>query len=78
VTQNLIQLDPVDYKEISQKYQTWMTGNSKVEPLEPKNPVKNLTMDQYKLVFCKVHKQQLAQPIYKLFTCLFSLPTSFR
>jgi hypothetical protein len=57
----LIQSNLVDYKKITQKYRMWMTGNSKAEPLQPKNPVQNSTMDQYKEVIHKVHKQQSAQ-----------------
>jgi hypothetical protein len=40
-----------------------MTGNSNAEPPEPDNPVQNSTMDQYKAVFRKVHKQQSAQRV---------------
>jgi hypothetical protein len=55
--------DPADYEEITEKYQTWMLGNSNAEPPEPNNPVQNSTMDQYKAVFRKVHKQQSAQRV---------------
>jgi hypothetical protein len=63
VTQNSIRFDLADYNKITQKYQTWMTGNSNAEPLEPENPIQNSTMDQYKAVFRKVHKQQSAQRV---------------
>jgi hypothetical protein len=63
VTQNSIRFNLADYNEITQKYQTWMTGNSNAEPPEPKNPIQNSTMDQYKAVFRKVHKQQSAQRV---------------
>ena len=63
VTQNSIRFDLADYNEMTQKYQTWMTGNSNAEPPEPDNPVQNSTMDQYKAVFRKVHKQQSAQRV---------------
>jgi hypothetical protein len=63
VTQNLIRFDLVEYNKITPKYQTWMMGNSNAEPLEPDNPVQNSTMDQYKAVFRKVHKQQSAQRV---------------
>jgi hypothetical protein len=48
---------------MTQKYQTWMRGNSNIEPPEPNNPVQNSTMDQYKVVFCKVNKQKSAQGV---------------
>jgi hypothetical protein len=57
------EFDLADYNEITQKYQTWMTGNSNAKPPEPDNPVQNSTMDQYTAVFCKVHKQQSAQHV---------------
>jgi hypothetical protein len=57
VTENSIRFDPVDYNLITTKYQTWMLGNSNVEPAKPALPVQNSTMDQYKAVFRKLHKQ---------------------
>jgi hypothetical protein len=63
VTENSIRFDPVDYNLITTKYQTWMLGNSNVEPPEPALPVQNSTMDQYKAVFRKLHKQQSAQRV---------------
>jgi hypothetical protein len=63
VIQNSIRFNLADYNKITQKYQTWMMDNSNAKPPEPKNPVQNLTMDQYKAVFRKVHKQQSAQRV---------------
>ena len=63
VTENSIRFDPVDYNLITTKYQTWKLGNSNVEPPEPALPVQNSTMDQYKAVFRKLHKQQSAQRV---------------
>ena len=40
-----------------------MLGNSNAEPPEPALPVQNSTMDQYKAVFRKLHKQQSAQRV---------------
>jgi hypothetical protein len=62
-TENSIRFDPVDYELVTKTYQTWMLGNSNAEPPEPKIPVQNSTMDQYKAVFRKVHKQQSAQRV---------------
>ena len=63
MTENSIRFDLVDYTEITNKYQTWMVGNSNVELPEPTLPVQNSTMDQYKAVFQKLHKQQFAQHV---------------
>jgi hypothetical protein len=59
----VIKFDPEKYREVIKLYETWMLGNTGIQPPEPKKPVQLSTIDQYKAVFRHLHKRQCAQRV---------------
>ena len=58
-----VKFDKPEHDKVISKYQAWRMGDAGAEPAEPLKPVMLSTIDQHKVIFSHIHKQQVAKRV---------------